>query len=634
MSGFLGIFNRNGNAVEKEMVQTMLDASDYWEADEKDTWSEGFVALGHTMLWNTPESKYEHLPLKKDAIVLTMDARIDNREELAKEIALPDRSLSEIGDSEFILSAYKKWGDECPNHLLGDFAFAIWDETKQQLFCARDHVGVKQFYYHVSETLFLFGNDLKGLTQYLNISKEINDEAVANYIVNHQLLSNTLTFFETFMKLPPAHTLIVSNSKIEEKCYWRLEDAPKVKLPNAEAYAKKLRELLEEAVYARMRSDYPITSHLSGGLDSSSIAVLAARKLKEKGEKLLAFNWVQEPGEGDDPEYYEWANSKMIAETEDIDHHYVSLTSKDIAAHMSERNIVYGETTQFWYEYPVREAVQKSDSRTILSGWGGDELATYHGQSFYADLFMHGKFLRLFKEVKVRMKKKKGFKPLLGFIYHCISIPLVARNLYCKMPKITCDEATFPFVQKEFMTMVEKENNRYRILTMQPQKTIREHMMAYWDNAHIQSRIESWETASKTTKIEYKYPLLDKRIIEYILGVPVEYFVQDSIGRYLFRNIVKDLLPKNIVWNNTKTEPQRVKRLSILSLDALKHIVSDLKFDSSKYIMIDQLFIEVNDIRPNQLDRTDILKGTSKNTLPIPKSEPKVIIPQMMPSFI
>ena len=570
MSGIFGIYNRNGKPVEKDIAITMLDAMSYWDPDERDVWIDGSVALGHTMLWNTPESKHEHLPLQENVYVLTMDARIDNRDELAKEIELPNRPLSEVGDSEFILGAYKKWGKECPKHLLGDFSFAIWDEKKQQLFCARDHVGVKQFYYHLSDELFLFGNDLKGLTKYPDISQTINDEAVANYIVNHQLLSNTITFFETFKKLPPAHTLIVTKTTIEEKCYWRLEDTPKVKLPNAEAYAKKLRELLKEAVYARMRSDYLITSHLSGGLDSSSIAVLAARKLKEKGEKLLAFNWLHEPGEGDDPEHHEWANSKMIAEAEGIDHHYVTLTAEDIYKYMSERDIAYGETATFWYEYPVREATQKRGSRTILSGWGGDELVSYHGQSFYSDLFVHGKFLKLFKELNVKVKKKTNIKHILSILYHYLLMPLLPRSLYCKMPKVTCSEASFSFVKKEFMDVVKKERNRSRVLTRQPQKTIRDHMLAYWKNGHIQSRIESWERASVSNHLEYAYPLLDKRILEFAVSVPAEYFINSGNGRYIFYLVVKEYLPKKILSVQKVYEPNRINHLAMMTLAAFK----------------------------------------------------------------
>lgn len=578
MSGIFGIFNRDGKPVDNEIVNTMLDAMSYWEPDECHTWIDGSVALGHAMLWNTPESKYEHLPLEKDALILTMDARIDNRDELMKELELPDRPIEQIGDSEFILVAYRKWGEECPKYLLGDFAFAIWDDKKKQLFCARDHVGIKQFYYHLSDGLFLFGNDLKVLTQYPNISKEINDESVANYIVNHQLLSNTRTFFEAFEKLPPAHTLTISNKNMKKHCYWRLENSPKVKLPNAEAYAKKLRELLEAAVYARMRSDYPITSHLSGGLDSSSIAVLAARKLKEKGQKLLAFNWLHEPEEGDDATQSEWANSKMIAEMEGIEHHYVTLTNDDMYKAIKENTVIFGNTTGGLFEKVVQKNVNKYRSRIILSGWGGDEFVTYHGQSYYSDILGKFEFKRLILEIKCIIKMKKlSVKSTFGFFYRKVIIPMIPTSLYCYFPKSICFKPYIPKpIKKVLHPLIMKKYKEKKILSLQPKMTIKKHMLAYWKYAHIQSRCESWCSSSIEHKLEYRYPLLDKRILEFSLGVPPHYFVSNGIGRYVYKDATKDLFPKELVWKDYKLELNKGEKLLSLYLELFSKYKKEL----------------------------------------------------------
>lgn len=592
MSGVFGILNRNSKAIENETVETLQKAMSYWKPDEEYVWVDGPVALGHGMLWNTPESKYEHLPLKEDAYVLTMDARIDNRDELAKEIELPDRPLSQIGDSEFILGAYKKWGEECPKHLLGDFAFAIWDEKKQQLFCVRDHVGVKQFYYHLSDDLFLFGNDLKVLTQYPDISQKINDEAVANYIANNQLLSNKITFFEDIIKLPPAHTLVISHSIVELKCYWRLEDAPKIKLPNAEAYAKKLRELLEEAVYARMRSNYPITSHLSGGLDSSTIAVLAARKLKEKGEKLLAFNWLHEPTKEDDPVHDEWTNSKQIAEIEGIDHYYISLHSDDIYNYLQKREVAFGDTTTFWYEYQIREEMQKRNSRSLLTGWGGDEVCTYHGQSFYSDMFVKGKWNTLYHELKVKLLKTQKLKSKISFIYYHLFILLMPRSFYCFLPKVKCVKKSYPFIHKWFVENINKITSGYSLVS-QPNKTIREHKLAFWNNKHLQSRIESWASTSYENKLEYSYPLMDKRILEFSMCIPSEYYIKDGKGRHIYRQAIKDLLPSNILSIQKAYEKQRVEYL-------VKTIFIPYKTIAMEYILADKMrnkYIDLNGVK-------------------------------------
>lgn len=612
MSGIFGIFNRNGMSVEKKIVDTMLDAMSYWKPDDSGIWIEGSVAFGHTMLWNTPESKQERLPNRQSSYIITMDARLDNREELVEKLQMSDRLIDQITDSDLILAAYCRWGEVCPKYLLGDFVFAIWDEKMQQLFCARDHIGIKQFYFHMTDDLFIFGNDLKGLVVHPDISKKINDEAIANYLVNFQLRSPILTFFKDIEKLPPATSLIISGKNISKRCYWRLEDAPKIKLPHTEDYAKKLRELLEKAVYARMRSDYPITSHLSGGLDSSSIAVLAARKLKKKGEKLLAFNWLHVPTPEDDSMHHEWSHSMMIAEIENIEHHYVPLNVKDIHDYMENDTIIYGHSARFWYENPIRYFAQEKGSRSILSGWGGDELSTYHGRSYYSDLFLHGAWRKLFQELQIKAySKQKSVKRMMSAVYHQVFVPLVPRWLYCKLPKIICfKDPSFILVKKLFSPLVEKETKKPCMLTMQPQKTIRKDMLTYYNHGHIQSRIESWATAANSNRLEYSYPLLDKRIIEFILGSPPDCFVYEGVGRYLFRSAVKGLLPEKILWTTEKQEPKRVERLISMMLSAYRLLVSRKRFSeiSSEYIDSKNLMELLENLQCHSMDRDAMVR--------------------------
>lgn len=590
MSGFFGILNRNSKLIDKKIVDTMQNAMSYWKPDEKNIYVDSSIAMGHTMLWNTPESKYEHLPLYKDTTILTMDARIDNRKELAKVLELPDLPINQIGDSEFILGAYKKWGEECPNHLLGDFAFAIWDEEKQKLFCARDHIGIKQLYYYVTNDLFVFGNDLKGLFWHPSITKKINDEAVANYFVNYQLNSRVMTFFEDIMKLPPAHKMTVTNSNIDIKCYWNIEDRVKVKLPTLEAYVKKLRELLEQAVYARIRSDFPITSHLSGGVDSSSIAVIAARKLHKQDKRLLAFNWIHKPSNNDNSLNFEWYNSHTIAQNENIEHNYISMNAEDLYQYMCERDITDGKTVDLWYEYPLRKSVQMRDSRTILSGWGGDEFATYKGRAYYSDLIWQGKFSYALRELRYLAKEKNinRIKSILGLLYYKIFILFVPRSLYCYMPRNTCEKIKkdFPLLKKDFLTLVNTTLKKVLFLSRQPGKTIRKDMLTYWSSGHVLTRVESWETESIINRLTYVYPMLDKRIIEFMLEVPAEYLVKNGEGRYLFRLAMKDLLPDEILWMGKEQEINRVTRLLSLLVSTYKILLKkkDIESFQSKYI--------------------------------------------------
>lgn len=599
MSGVFGIYNRNGDSVGQDTVDMLLTGLSYWNPDEKRIWHGGDIALGHGMLWNTPESRNEQLPGRKDCYIITLDARLDNRAELFKELDIASNGQKDVTDSELIIEAYRKWGVKCPGHLLGDFVFAIWDERKKQLFCARDHVGVKQLYYYSSGSYFVFANDLKVLLRYPGISTEPCDGAVADYLIYGELLSLTKTFFQKIKKLPGGYSLLVSTDRVEKKCYWRLEDAPKIEFSTAEEYAERLRGLLIEAVYCRMRSVYPIVSHLSGGLDSSTIAVIAARKLRKQGKRLLAFNWVHEPEKEDDFKVGEWANSRIVAENEDIDHNYVNLNVADICNYIKNRDIACGDFSRFWYEYKVREGVQQSGARTILSGWGGDELATYHDQAYYADLISQGKILSAINEL--RHKAYRYGKPPAKYVVREISYNLfrfIPKQIYMNIAgrKFMKNCSHYLFVKKLFLPFVYKILKNPPVLFVHPKRNIRDHMLASWNNGHVQGRMEAWGAASFANRLEYSYPLLDKRVVEFMVGVPPKYLVKKGVGRYLFRSAAKGFLPDSLLWCDAKLERARVERLLQLQLSVVKKLVKDemLKKIDSDYIDYEKVKDAIN----------------------------------------
>ncbi|GAH07934.1 unnamed protein product, partial [marine sediment metagenome] len=153
---------------------------------------------------------HEQLPLvnARGDIVITADARIDNRVELIDILGLGGRYHSQIGDSELILAAYEKWGEECPARLLGDFAFAIWDGRRQILFCARDHFGVKPFcYYHRHGRVFVFASQVKALLTMRQVPHQINEGRIADYLVGDlEGIDKTSTYYQEVYKHPPAHT--------------------------------------------------------------------------------------------------------------------------------------------------------------------------------------------------------------------------------------------------------------------------------------------------------------------------------------------------------------------------------------------------------------------------------------------
>ena len=573
MSVVFGIFNRNQKSIVENAVQAMDHALSYWEADDKGVWSEGSVFLGHRMLWNTPESKLEHLPQSispdNQTLVITIDARLDNRETLAEQLEMTDLPLEKITDSDFILAAYRKWGESCPKYLLGDFVFVIWDAAKEQLFCARDHMGIKPFYYHLSDDLFVFSNDIRGVIAHPQISEKYNERSIAMFIAAFPGFHDKKdTFFKEIQKLPAATSLTISKENVSESVFWSVEDISEIHYDTYEAYVEKLRELLSDAVRVRLRTAYPAASHLSGGLDSSTVAVLAARELEKRDQPLYAFNWIETPTEQHDPTYYsEWGFAAQLAKLENIEQKSIKLTPEFIADSYDKVDITQEDVTHFWSEYLVRDEAEKYNVRTFLSGWGGDDLISNNGYSYLPGLFRQGRFVKAIKVLSVPYKDKnykylRIFKrSLKELIYPFFNKKMF--NLY----KIEHDYDLFEFVQEPFSNSLKKFSfpaGYYRPGVHSKQKV-------QLTGGHILFRIENWAASAYGKKLEYSYPLLDKRIAEFALAIPEDLFaLKNGHQRYFFRSAISDFLPENIVWEKKIGEAEHNTAQSKLWYESLR----------------------------------------------------------------
>ena len=288
MSGIAGICATRDQSIDPASIAAMMGSLAHRGPNGTSVWDESNIALGHLMLWTTAESLLERLPLVSQAgnLVITADARIDNRDELITTLDLPDRPVEEITDSQMILAAYEKWCERCTDHLIGAFAFAIWNKQEKSLFCARDHFGVKPFYYHQSTQEFLFASEIKALLCLPQVPRQINEIRIADYL-SMMMEDKTITTYQDIFRLPPAHCMQVSQTDVKIWSYWTLEQKSQLLLESDEAYAQEFKHLFTEAVRCRLRSVLPIGSQLSGGLDSSAVTCTAQTILTHAGKEPL-----------------------------------------------------------------------------------------------------------------------------------------------------------------------------------------------------------------------------------------------------------------------------------------------------------------------------------------------------------
>lgn len=276
MSGIVGVFRRDGAPIDRALIESLTHSLAYRGPDGREVWTEASIGFGHAMLRTTGESLGERQPASLDRrFWITADARIDCRAELESKLASADRKCRRgAPDSELILHAYAAWGEACVQHLRGDFAFAIWDARERTLFCARDHFGLKPFYYADLGDSLLFSNTLSCLRLVPDISEELNESAVADFLLfgaNYDLGSTT---FREIRRLPPAHFLRVSADRVHVERYWSPPIDGRIRYRHADEYVEHFQVLLQAAVADRLRTSRAGIL-LSGGLDSSSVAATA-----------------------------------------------------------------------------------------------------------------------------------------------------------------------------------------------------------------------------------------------------------------------------------------------------------------------------------------------------------------------
>ena len=532
----------------------MNDQLSHRGPDGSNTWCEGPVALGHQMLYTTPESLHEELPFmdKETGLVITADARIDNREDLSEILGL--KNTENLSDSLFILKAYEKWGESCLEKLLGDFAFAIWDPNKKQLFCARDHMGVKPFYYYSDEDMFVFGTEIKALFCIPEVSQELNESQIA-FILGLFDKDREITFYKDVSRLPAANLLTIDLDKINLKRYWALDPSYEILFDSDEEYIKAFSDIFKEAVRCRLRSAFPVGSMLSGGLDSSSVSCVAQKILKNEGKENLntfsAFfdtvpksnerNFIEKVLAIDNFDSY-FINADEISPLADID---------NILWYVDEP-LCAPNTFMSWNIY--REA-SKNGSKILLDGLEGDTTLS-HGNGFLLELARNNRFKKLLHEVRCRSKRLRinPYKILLE-TYLIILTPKFFKKKLFSWREINQKYGSYSrIIKKEFAEDTQLFKSVYEFYE-ENLKINTANEKHYYDlnSGTIQYELELVDHMAVPFSIELRHPFFDKRMVEFCLAIPTEQKISNGWDRFIMRRAMEGILPQEVQWRKMKT---------------------------------------------------------------------------------
>ncbi|NTV62880.1 MAG: lasso peptide isopeptide bond-forming cyclase [Oscillochloris sp.] len=562
MSAIVGIYNRDARPVQGADLATMLVALAHRGPDRSAQWRSGPIGLGHGMLHTTPESLHEQLPLvsRDGSLVISADARIDNRAELIANLGLGDRSAS--ADSELILAAYARWGTDCPRRLLGDFSFAIWDARQQRLFCARDHLGAKPFYYTYSSQWLAFGSEIKALLALPTVSSAVDEVAIAYYLEG-AFEEPTRTFFRDIVRLPAAHTLIISRESVQTQRYWAPDATHELRLGSDAEYAEGFREAFREAVRCRLRSAFPIGCTLSGGLDSSSVACVARDLLRQDGRaNLHTFSAIfpdlpaRDLHKVDEQRYIE-----AVLQTGGFQPHY-TYGDRLSPLHEAERIMRHLDmaitSPNAYITWEIYRTAQQQQVRVMLDGCEGD-ITVSHGFEYLAELLWRGRWPTLSRELTALARESaSGYTPR-RFLWEYGARPLIPETLFegyhALRRRLGAASAPASAISPGFARRVEisrrirsQQRQSYRLFP-----TARELHRQDIDAVILPNVAETADKIGAAFQIESRHPFFDKRLVEFCLSLPADQKLHQGWTRAIMRHGMAGILPHDVQWRRHKS---------------------------------------------------------------------------------
>ncbi|CAA0108043.1 Asparagine synthetase [glutamine-hydrolyzing] 3 [BD1-7 clade bacterium] len=598
MSGFGGIVQTGEQRVDLKNVERMMGALRPYGPDNQKTLIRPRVSMLHTLMRITPEDFFERQPLSSAAgHMLCADVRLDNRRELASQLAVHPAQLKMLPDSQLILKAYEKWGEECLNHLLGDFSFALWDARTEKLFAAVDHFGNRPIFYNQQRDCFSFANDIKAILALPWVTNELNEQKLAEFtVLLHADASASV--YRDVTRVPGGHYLTVTNQGLDVRRYYALEDNIKdVRFNNPDDYSEALRSLLEQAVTCRLRSAYPIASELSGGLDSSSVACLAAIELAKSGKSLATYtavpdgksSGIQKPGWDLDErsvveslrQWYPNIDLNFMAFGSENSNMFSSLEWGYGAIGFPGRNFAGG-----WGRELALKA-RGDGARVLLSGSQGNLTISWAGECFLSELIADRRWLRWGRWASSDLlERRRNMKQILSASF----VPFIPDVLWAKYQQYrACGQAPWsafslinPQMAKDKRLADRHKELGWGLYRRRYARSRDSRVMAILNGAFCDSR-DRLSASRAFNGIERRDPTLDKRVVEFCLGVPEQEYCRDGVPRSLVRRAMYSVLPPEIACRQRRgAQPHEYS-------SGLYETASDLRINMEKLASSDQV---------------------------------------------
>ncbi len=561
MCGITGVFDlREQRPIARDVLARINDMQSHRGPDEAGLYLEPGLGLGHRRLSIIDIAAGQQPLFNEDgSVAVVFNGEIYNFVDLIPELTALGHSFKTRSDTETIVHAWEQWGEDCVHHFRGLFAFALWDRNKQLLFMARDRLGVKPLHYAVTDDGFLvFGSELKTITAWPGFRRQIDDHAVEEYFA-YGYVPEPRTIYSTALKMPPGHRLLIKRGQPvgEPREYWDVPFQPHVNLSLADAETELI-ERLREAVKIRMVAEVPLGAFLSGGVDSSAVVAMMAGLGGQTGDQPVKTCSIAFA----DPKYDESDYARQVAERYHTDHHVNTVESDDFSL-VDELAHLYDEPYADSSAMPTYRVCQlaRRDVTVALSGDGGDEnFAGYRRYRWHS-----------YEERMRRMLPYGIRKPLFGFLGRAYPkadwAPKVlrAKTTFEAMARDTV-EGYFhgvsvmgdPLRAKVFSQAFKRRLNGYTAVEVMR----RHHARSPVRNRDAVSQVQyldmktylvgdiltKVDRASMAHALEVRVPFLDHKLMEWVSGLPVDYKLRGSEGKFMLKQALEPHLPHDILY--------------------------------------------------------------------------------------
>jgi asparagine synthase (glutamine-hydrolysing) len=532
----------------------MLAASDYWQPDAYSQVSnhQESCHLAKASLFNTALS-YQDQAYKdtQTGDIITANARLDNRSVLIKQLGLAEEANS-LPDGQLILKAYQYWGKESPKYLLGDFAFIIWDESRQTVFCARDHFGVKVLLFSRTEKGIMISNEPNAFFTSDWLKKSLKESWLVDLIWN---LGPTPveTAYKGLEVLPAGHCMEVNADSFTMEAYWHLDDDVQWENLSDDALLFELKKRFHNAVSVRLQSEFPLACELSEGLDSNGIAGYAAQMKPHDKIHTLSYSCVELTNETKKV----WGKTyqdifAMLAMHDNLHPIWTSETSFQEDKKKYIENI--GGVFAFRGGWLLHcKLTYQQGARVLLSGWGGDHCVSTYGDFYESELFIQLKWRELYTFLHDKNRRGRGPKAIralaLLFIKHLF--PTLSRWKERKrggLEQALWQRSRHSFLKKDYIHRYQCKTKLKAFTDNYRRNSVKAHHQRELFEIGLEHRLIDSELSARMYRLEYRFPMLDVPLVEFTYNLPSHLKIHNGVERYHFRKILEGFTTERIQW--------------------------------------------------------------------------------------